>query len=58
MDLHKVFFTSSHGVIAILIGYGLALVTAYMATNYQKFRNGTLVGGVALMPALAGSITA
>jgi tetratricopeptide (TPR) repeat protein len=53
VDLHRVFFASSHGVIAILIGYGLALTIAYMALHYEKFRiTGLLVGGVALMPAL------
>ncbi len=45
MDLHKVFFTSSHGVIAIMIGYGLALIAAYMATHYQEFRQWGLLGG-------------
>jgi tetratricopeptide (TPR) repeat protein len=45
VDLHRVFFTSSHGVIAILFGYGLALTAAYMATHYQTFRRWGLAGG-------------
>ena len=50
-DLVKVFFTASHAVVAILIGYGLALTAAFMATNYQRFRRWGLAGagaGVAL----------
>src|SRR5581483_6862342 len=44
-DLHKVFFTSSHAVIAILVGYGLALTVAYMATHYGRFRRWGFIGG-------------
>ncbi len=52
-ELHKVFFTSSHGVIAIMAGYGLALTAAYMATHYQKFRVvGLWIGILTLLPAL------
>ena len=53
VDLHKVFFTSSHGLLAILMGYGMTLIAAYMATHYQRFRTiGLMVGGLALLPAL------
>jgi tetratricopeptide (TPR) repeat protein len=53
VDLHKVFFTSSHGLLAILMGYGMTLIVSYMATHYQKFRNVALmIGGLALLPAL------
>ncbi|HXC99583.1 MAG TPA: DUF2723 domain-containing protein, partial [Verrucomicrobiae bacterium] len=53
VDLHKVFFTSSHGLVAILMGYGLTLIAAYMATHYQKFRTvGLMLGSLALLPAL------
>jgi hypothetical protein len=45
-DLVKVFFCNSHTVIAALIGYGLALTAAYMATHYQRFRLWGLGGGV------------
>jgi hypothetical protein len=52
-DLNKVFFTSSHGVIAIMIGYGLALTAAYMATHFARFRiGGLLLGLVTIVPAL------
>jgi len=50
-DLVKVFFTASHAIVALLIGYGLALSAAFMATNYQRFRRWGLAGagvGVAL----------
>jgi hypothetical protein len=48
-DLVKVFFIASHAVVAILIGYGLALTAAFMATNYQKFRRWGFVGaGIAV----------
>ena len=42
----KVFFTASHAVVAIMIGYGLALMAAYMATHYQNFRR----WGLAALP--------
>jgi tetratricopeptide (TPR) repeat protein len=49
----KVFFTASHAVVAIMIGYGLALMAAYMATHYQNFRRwGLLGGGIAVVLAL------
>ncbi|MFO1475885.1 MAG: DUF2723 domain-containing protein [Verrucomicrobiota bacterium] len=52
-DLVKVFFTSSHGVVAILFGYGLALTAAYMATHYRQFRiAGLTLGGILIVPAL------
>jgi tetratricopeptide (TPR) repeat protein len=50
-DENKVFFTASHAVIAILIGYGLALVCAYMATHYRSFRVVALMLGlVSIVP--------
>ncbi len=44
-ELHQVFFTSSHAVVAIMIGYGLALIAAFMATHYERFRRWGLAGG-------------
>jgi len=44
-DLNKVFFTASHGLFAMMIGYGLALMAAYTATHYQKVRLWGFVGG-------------
>ncbi len=52
VELLRVFFAASHGVVAIFIGYGLALTAAYMATHYQRFRRWGWVGG-ALALALA-----
>ncbi len=49
VELLRVFFAASHTVVAILIGYGLALTAAYMATNYQRFRRWGLVGGAAAL---------
>ncbi|HZL14195.1 MAG TPA: DUF2723 domain-containing protein [Verrucomicrobiae bacterium] len=52
-ELTEVFFTASHAFVAILIGYGLAIMTAYMATNYQRFRRWGLIGGaIAILLAL------
>jgi len=45
-QLHRVFFTASHTLIALLVGYGLALTAACMATNYQRFRRWGLAAGV------------
>jgi tetratricopeptide (TPR) repeat protein len=49
----KVFFAASHAIAAIMIGYGLALMAAYMATHYEKFRRwGLWGGGIAILLAL------
>ncbi len=45
-DLIKVFLCSSHTIVACLIGYGLALTAAFMATHYQSFRLWGLAGGI------------
>jgi len=44
-QLVRVFFTASHTLIALLVGYGITLVSAYMATHYQAFRFWGLTGG-------------
>jgi tetratricopeptide (TPR) repeat protein len=44
-DLNKVFFTASHGLFALMIGYGLTLLAAYTATHYQKVRPWGIAGG-------------
>jgi hypothetical protein len=50
-DLIRVFLTGSHTIVAVLIGYGLALVASFMATNYQRFRLwGILAGSIAVVP--------
>jgi thioredoxin-like negative regulator of GroEL len=45
-DLNKVFYTASHGLFALMIGYGLTLLAAYVATHYANFRRWGLMGGV------------
>jgi tetratricopeptide (TPR) repeat protein len=50
---NMVFFTASHAVVAIMIGYGLALLSSYMATHYRNFRSiGLMLGAITLLPAL------
>ena len=44
-ELNKVFFTASHAFFAILIGYGITILAAYIATSYEKFRGWGLIGG-------------
>jgi tetratricopeptide (TPR) repeat protein len=48
-QLVRVFFTASHTCIALLVGYGLALTAAFMATHYQRFRPWGLLGGLAAL---------
>ena len=58
-DENKVFFAASHAVVAIFVGYGLALMTAYMATHYERFRRwGLWGGGIAIVLAFYGLIEA
>jgi len=45
-ELCKVFYTASHGLFALLIGYGLTLLAAYVATHYANFRRWGMVGSV------------
>jgi tetratricopeptide (TPR) repeat protein len=49
VDLVKVFFCNSHSIVACLIGYGLALTAAFMATHYQLFRPWGLLGGTGVV---------
>jgi thioredoxin-like negative regulator of GroEL len=51
-QLVRVFFTASHTVIALLVGYSLTLIAAYGATHYDTFRFWGLAGG-AVAAALA-----
>jgi len=44
-ELIRVFFTSSHAIVACLIGYGLAVTAAFMATHYARFRLWGVAGG-------------
>ncbi len=47
--LVKVFFTSSHVVIALLMGYGLSIIGALLLTRYHETRKWMLVGGAVLV---------
>jgi thioredoxin-like negative regulator of GroEL len=50
---NKAFFTASHALATIMIGYGMALLAAYMATHYAQFRRwGLLGGGIAVVLAV------
>ena len=42
LDLNKPFFTASHVMIAMSIGYGLTLIGSILATQYQKYRTWVL----------------
>ena len=47
-ELNKVFFTASHAIFAMLIGYGVTILAAYVATHYEKIRRWCFAGaGVA-----------
>jgi tetratricopeptide (TPR) repeat protein/phage shock protein PspC (stress-responsive transcriptional regulator) len=53
LQLNRVFFTSSHVMIAMGIGYGLAIIAGGLVTHYQRVRRWVLVAaaiaaGVAL----------
>ena len=50
--LVRVFFTASHTCISLLVGYGLTIIAAYMATHYQRFQFWGKIGG-AIAVALA-----
>src|SRR6266545_4689933 len=45
-DLNRVFFTASHFMIAMGLGYGLAILGAYLSLHYQRFRNYCLFGSL------------
>src|SRR5258708_5223269 len=44
-QLVRVFFTASHTIIALLVGYSVALAGAYLCHHYQTFRFWGLSGG-------------
>src|SRR5262245_54581649 len=58
-QLVRVFFTASHVCIALLVGYGLTLIAAYMATHFAAFRRwGLWCGAVAATLALYSLVEA
>ncbi|HEX3628512.1 MAG TPA: DUF2723 domain-containing protein, partial [Verrucomicrobiae bacterium] len=52
-ELNKVFFTASHSLFGMMIGYGVTILAAYVATHYERLRNWCFAGaGVAIVAAL------
>jgi tetratricopeptide (TPR) repeat protein len=45
-ELIRVFFTASHTIVAMCVGYGLTLVAAFLAVNYQAARRLAWLGGL------------
>ena len=43
-ELNRVFFTASHFMIAMGIGYGITLITASLSTLYEQYRKPVLIG--------------
>jgi tetratricopeptide (TPR) repeat protein len=54
-ELNRVFFTASHTLIALLMGYGLTIIAAFMATDYQRFRVWGIAGGTVALVLAVGS---
>lgn len=46
-ELVKVFFTSSHVIIAMAVGYGISLIGALILTRFQEVRWPLFIGGFA-----------
>src|SRR6478736_4240321 len=45
-ELIRVFFTASHVLVSIGVGYGMALLAATLATHYQAFRKVAIAMGI------------
>jgi tetratricopeptide (TPR) repeat protein len=45
-ELIRVFFTASHVLVSMAVGYGMALLAASLATHYQAFRRVALMGAI------------
>ena len=43
-DLNRVFFTASHVLISLLVGYGIAIFGALVFTHYNRYRSWALYG--------------
>ena len=52
-ELNRVFFTPSHTVIAIWMGHGLGLVSAFLAARFRQARPYAIFGGIAALGASA-----
>ncbi len=46
-DLNRVFFTASHFMVAMGVGYGLTIIGAYLVTQYERWRRYCLIGALA-----------
>jgi Flp pilus assembly protein TadD/phage shock protein PspC (stress-responsive transcriptional regulator) len=51
-EMNRVFFTASHVMIAMCIGYGLSIIGALVATHYDRFRFWG-IGGTAVAASFA-----
>jgi hypothetical protein len=49
LELNKVFFTASYVMVSMGIGYGVALISASIATRYAEIRRWVLLGAVAAL---------
>ncbi len=56
-DLTKVFFTASHVMVVIWIGYGLTLIAASLLTRFKECRPYALAGGGLAIAAALYSLT-
>jgi hypothetical protein len=45
-DLNKVFFTASHVMIAMAVGYGLTLIAGMLVTQYERWRRWVFLGAL------------
>ncbi len=45
LNLNKVFFTSSHVMLSMAIGYGIALGSAWLMLHYEEYRRWALLAG-------------
>jgi tetratricopeptide (TPR) repeat protein len=45
-DLNRVFFTASHFMVAMGIGYGLTIIGAYLITQYERWKKYCLIGSM------------
>lgn len=45
-DLNKVFFTASHVMIAMGVGYGLTMIAGMLVVNYERWRRWVFLGAL------------
>ena len=49
LSLNRVFFTASHVMVAMCVGYGLTLIATMLASNYKTTRMAAIVGGFVVL---------